>query len=797
MEPPRDAFPETSAAPAPPTTAGASATDPEKTVATVTPDPGPTVTAAADATDAEIGIPSHVGRYCVRAVLGEGGFGRVYLAYDEQLERQVAVKVPHRRLVLDPEAAACLPRRSPHRRQPRPPEHRAGLRRRQHGRFPCFIVSKYIEGRPWPSGWRADAVAIPRRDDPAGDVRSPRRCTTPTCRGSSIATSSRATSCSTRPGRPFVADFGLALRESNFGTGPRLRRDARVHEPRTGPRRGAPGRWPLRHLQPGRGLLRAARPGAGRSGPTRGRDCCDQIAEAEPRPPRQLDDAIPRELERICLKALAKRASERYATAMDMADDLRHFLASAARPARRPTAINGQPGTSAGALPAASRRRTRDRRPSRRPPALKVVPRGLAVLRCRTTPTSSWTCCPARATATGCPRASASGRPGIEETDADEHVPRGADLRAVRLRQVVAGQGRPAAPPGRPRAAGLRRGDGGRDRGPAADRPGEGAARTCPATEGLAEALAALRRGQGLPAGKKVLIVLDQFEQWLHAEARTRNAELVRGPAAVRRRAGAVPRHGPRRLLDGGHPVHAGAGGPAGRGAELRGRRSLPGPATPRRCWRRSGGPSARLPESPPRPARAAATFLEQAVAGLAQEGKVICVPPGPVRRDDEGQAVDAGLAAGGGRRRRASAPRSWKRPSAPPTAPPEHRYHQESRPGGPRAACCPKPAPTSRDTCGREAELLAALGLRRPPARLRRPAPHPRRRAPPDHADRPGRGGGWRVEGGGRRASDSRRLLPPPSTRHPLHRTLSIRRPPPDTTSSRTTTSCRRCGTG
>src|SRR5262249_14429901 len=46
------------------------------------------------------------------------------------------------------------------------------------------------------------------------------------------------------------------------------------------------------------------------------------------------DDAIPQELERICMKALAKRTSERYATARDLADDLRCFLGGSLSSAR-------------------------------------------------------------------------------------------------------------------------------------------------------------------------------------------------------------------------------------------------------------------------------------------------------------------------------------------------------------------------------------------------------------------------------------------------------------------------------
>src|SRR5437763_4400605 len=52
----------------------------------------------------------------------------------------------------------------------------------------------------------------------------------------------------------------------------------------------------------------------------------EQIATVEPRPPRQIDDTIPKELERICQKALSKRASDRYSAAKDMAEDLRLWL---------------------------------------------------------------------------------------------------------------------------------------------------------------------------------------------------------------------------------------------------------------------------------------------------------------------------------------------------------------------------------------------------------------------------------------------------------------------------------------
>ena len=35
--------------------------------------------------------PTHIGRYRVERLLGQGGFGLVYLAHDDQLQRLVAI----------------------------------------------------------------------------------------------------------------------------------------------------------------------------------------------------------------------------------------------------------------------------------------------------------------------------------------------------------------------------------------------------------------------------------------------------------------------------------------------------------------------------------------------------------------------------------------------------------------------------------------------------------------------------------------------------------------------------------
>jgi serine/threonine protein kinase/Tfp pilus assembly protein PilF len=62
-----------------------------------------------------------------------------------------------------------------------------------------------------------------------------------------------------------------------------------------------------------------------------------QIALEEPAAPRLLDPTIPRDLETIVLKAMAKEPEGRYSTALELADDLRRFLLDEPIRARRPS----------------------------------------------------------------------------------------------------------------------------------------------------------------------------------------------------------------------------------------------------------------------------------------------------------------------------------------------------------------------------------------------------------------------------------------------------------------------------
>src|SRR5262245_43784281 len=68
-----------------------------------------------------------------------------------------------------------------------------------------------------------------------------------------------------------------------------------------------------------------------------------QIRQDEPQPPRQLAPHVPPALERVVLKALAKRQEDRYLTAADFAAALRRTLAGRGPPAAAPVTPSAAP----------------------------------------------------------------------------------------------------------------------------------------------------------------------------------------------------------------------------------------------------------------------------------------------------------------------------------------------------------------------------------------------------------------------------------------------------------------------
>ena len=64
-----------------------------------------------------------------------------------------------------------------------------------------------------------------------------------------------------------------------------------------------------------------------------------QVRDDEPQPLRQIAREIPPELERICLKALAKKMQDRYTTAADFAEELRGVLLTTSESATPPSSL--------------------------------------------------------------------------------------------------------------------------------------------------------------------------------------------------------------------------------------------------------------------------------------------------------------------------------------------------------------------------------------------------------------------------------------------------------------------------
>ena len=196
------------------------------------------------------------GRYRLLRVLGQGAFGRVHLAFDEELQRQVAIKVPTPDRFQNPGDAELYLAEARIVADARPSQHRPRLRRGPHR---GWLGLRRLQVHRGPHARRPGrGAAGRRRSEPA---RGHRRPGTRPC-------SSEAADPPRREARqhPDRRSIGYPLRgrlrsgdqRGCFAHRTERRRHAGLHESRTGPRRGASARWPERHLLAGRRLLRAA-----------------------------------------------------------------------------------------------------------------------------------------------------------------------------------------------------------------------------------------------------------------------------------------------------------------------------------------------------------------------------------------------------------------------------------------------------------------------------------------------------------------------------------------------------------
>ncbi|WP_342377602.1 protein kinase [Myxococcus stipitatus] len=254
--------------------------------------------------------------------LGQGGMGRVFLARDNRLHRQVALKFVRgdepelaRRFILEARAQARVT-------HPRVCEvYEVG---EVQGR--AYIAMRYVEGRPLHALVETLSVEQKARvlREAAEGVHAAHRAGLihRDIKPSNILVEQTAEGALS----PFVMDFGLARdwKEGVTATGTVL---GTPHYMSPEQARGEVARLDRRADVYSLGatlyaLLTGTPPIPGQNG----LEVLGNIGTVEPRPPRALDRDIPVDLEAITLKCLEKDRSARYGSARELAEDLGRFL---------------------------------------------------------------------------------------------------------------------------------------------------------------------------------------------------------------------------------------------------------------------------------------------------------------------------------------------------------------------------------------------------------------------------------------------------------------------------------------